>query len=82
MFLARPGSRLISWMQGHPHYKCNGAIKFFRDNYERIIPEIASPYSINVLYFRSDQISTEEMVDQILQDNDLRNIKPELVKDY
>jgi deoxyadenosine/deoxycytidine kinase len=46
-------------------------LKCYRECYERIIPEMASRHSIKVFHFHTDQISTEQMVDQIFSEVDL-----------
>jgi thymidylate kinase len=50
----------------------------FRKAYERIIPEMASQHPIKVFSFRSDQISTEEMVNRIGSEIDLMGNKTSL----
>ncbi len=45
-------------------------LKCFRECYARIIPEIASQYSLKLLTFRTDQISTREMADIVFMEID------------
>jgi shikimate kinase len=46
-------------------------IKCYRDWYSQIIPDMASKHSLKVFHFQTDQISTEQMVNQIFSDVDL-----------
>jgi hypothetical protein len=46
-------------------------LKCYRDYYEQIIPDMASKHPLKVLHFHTDQISTDQMVDQIFSDVDL-----------
>jgi shikimate kinase len=46
-------------------------IKYDRDSYHKLVPEMASQFAVKVFYFRTDQISTEKMVEQIFSDIDL-----------
>jgi hypothetical protein len=50
----------------------------FRKAYQQIIPEMASQHPIKVFYFRSDQISTEEMIKRIDSEIDLMGIETSL----
>jgi adenylate kinase family enzyme len=43
----------------------------YRNCYEQLIPEMASYNAMKLFHFRTDQISTEQMVDQIFSDGDL-----------
>jgi hypothetical protein len=47
-------------------------LKGYRECYERIIPGMAAQGSSKVFHFRSDQTSTQQMVDQIFSEIDLR----------
>ena len=65
--------RIHSRDQWHQYLECNAEsamaqLKYFREYYARLIPEMASQYPIKVFYFRTDQISSEQMVEQIFSD--------------
>jgi hypothetical protein len=68
--------RIHSRDQHHQFLDCTAEnalaqIKYDREYYQRVVPEMASRYSIKVFYFRTDQISTEQMVEQIFSDVEL-----------
>jgi hypothetical protein len=46
-------------------------IKYDRESYHKLVPEMASQFAVKVFHFRTDQISTEKMVKQIFSDNEL-----------
>ena len=45
--------------------------KCYRESYGQIIPSMAAQHSVKVLFFRTDQVSTQQMVDQIFSETDL-----------
>jgi hypothetical protein len=47
-------------------------LKGYRECYKRIIPEMSSRFGLKTFYFRSDQITTDQMVDQIFSEIDLK----------
>jgi hypothetical protein len=47
-------------------------LKRFREEYRRIIPLMTSRHPIKVFYFRSDQITTDQMIEQIFSDPDMK----------
>jgi hypothetical protein len=57
-----------------PHHSALRELKCYRESYQRIIPEMASQHSLKMFYFRTDQISTEQMINQIFSDIDLGGI--------
>jgi shikimate kinase len=46
-------------------------LKCYRNYYESLVPEMASLCPIKVFHFRTDQISTDQMVEQIFSDAEL-----------
>ena len=48
-------------------------LKGYRESYGKIVPEIESKYPNKVLYFRSDQTSTEQIAAQLFSDTGLWN---------
>lgn len=40
-------------------------LKGYRDCYEHLVPEMASRHSLKVFHFHTDQVTTEQMIDQI-----------------
>jgi hypothetical protein len=68
--------RIHSRDQWHQFRECSAEsaleqLKYYREYYGKLVPEMASQYPIKVFYFRTDQISTETMVEQIFSDVDL-----------
>jgi len=49
-------------------------LKRYREYYQKIIPEMAARHPIKVFYFRSDQIPTEQIADQIFCNPDFKKI--------
>jgi shikimate kinase len=47
-------------------------LKCYRESYEQIIPSMAAQHSLKVFFFRTDQISTQQMIDQIFSETNLR----------
>jgi shikimate kinase len=46
-------------------------LKYYRKYYEKLVPEMAAQYRVKIFYFRTDQISTEQMVEKIFSEVDL-----------
>lgn len=55
-----------------PPEKAISLLKFYREYYERLIPQMASLNALKVLTFRSDQMSTEQITDRIFSELDLK----------
>jgi deoxyadenosine/deoxycytidine kinase len=45
-----------------------GEVRCYRDHYEQLIPQMASNHSLKLFHFHTDQISTEQIVEQIFSD--------------
>jgi hypothetical protein len=78
--------RIHSRDQWHQFRECPAEsaleqLKYYREYYARLVPEMASQYPIKVFYFRSDQTPTEQMVEQILSDIDLQKKMDQLSRD-
>ena len=44
-------------------------LKYFRNSYAKIIPEMELHHPVKVFYFRTDQLTTQEIVDKIFSEN-------------
>lgn len=67
--------RINSRDQWHQLLECSDEraldeLRYFRKHYEKLVLEMTSQYPVKLFAFRSDQISTDRMVEQIFSDTD------------